>query len=111
MTRHPKLQRFMLANDSATISVEVPIWLREDDITTLEEIYGLSIVSKEPIARGSHKPRFITGHVDFLKARNGAIHILTSSPPRTNKPIAEVTILCPRADAPHTHPELFDNSR
>jgi hypothetical protein len=25
--RHPKLQRFMLANDSTTIAVEVPIWL------------------------------------------------------------------------------------
>ena len=25
--RHPKLQRFMLANDSVTVAVEVPIWL------------------------------------------------------------------------------------
>jgi len=29
--RHPKLQRFMLANDSTTIAIEVPIWLAEND--------------------------------------------------------------------------------
>src|SRR5438270_1187434 len=30
--RHPKLQRFMLANDSTTVAVELPIWLYEEDI-------------------------------------------------------------------------------
>jgi len=95
--RHPKLQRFMLANDSATLAVEVPIWLVEDDIAMLEEMYGVTIVPKEPIhpARPSrgHKPRFITGHIDFLQARNGAIHILDYKPDaRTNKPIAQLTI-------------------
>jgi hypothetical protein len=28
--RHPKLQRFMLANDSTTIAVEVPVWLTQE---------------------------------------------------------------------------------
>ena len=95
--RHPKLQRFMLANDSATLAVEVPIWLVEDDIALLEEMYGVTIVPKEPIhpARPSrgHKPRFITGHIDFLQARNGAIHILDYKPDaRTNKPIAQLSV-------------------
>ena len=95
--RHPKLQHFMLANDSATLAVEVPIWLVEDDIALLEEMYGVTIVPKEPIhpARPSrgHKPRFITGHIDFLQARNGAIHILDYKPDaRTNKPIAQLTV-------------------
>lgn len=95
--RHPKLQRFMLANDSSTIAVEVPVWLVEDDIAALEEMYGVAIVPKEPIhpARPSsgHKPRFITGNIDFLQARNGAIHILDYKPDaRTNKPIAQLTI-------------------
>jgi hypothetical protein len=95
--RHPKLQRFMLANDSATLAVEVPIWLIEDDIAALEDMYGVAIVPKEPLhpARPSrgHKPRFITGHIDFLQARNGAIHILDYKPDaRTNKPIAQLTI-------------------
>jgi len=94
--RHSKLQRFMLANDSATIAVEVPIWLLEHDIAALEEIYGVSIVPKERIAAQPpirHKPRFITGHIDFLQVRNGAIHILDYKPDaRTNKPIAQLTI-------------------
>jgi hypothetical protein len=34
----------------------------------------------------------ITGHIDFLQARNGAIHILDYKPDaRTNKPIAQLT--------------------
>jgi ATP-dependent exoDNAse (exonuclease V) beta subunit len=92
--RHSKLQRFMLANDSATIAVEVPIWLLEDDIAALEETYGVTIVPRQSIGgRGRHKPRFITGHIDFLQARNGAIHILDYKPDaRTSKPIAQLTI-------------------
>ena len=40
-----------------------------------------------------HKPRFITGHIDFLQVRNGAIHILDYKPDaRTNKPFAQLTI-------------------
>ena len=41
--RHPKLQRFMLANDSTTIAVEVPVWLAQDDIVALEEEYGIRL--------------------------------------------------------------------
>ena len=29
--RHETLQRFMLANDSVTVAIEIPIWLREHD--------------------------------------------------------------------------------
>ena len=95
--RHPKLQRFMLANDSVTIAVEVPIWLCEDDIAVLEEKYRIGIVPKEPHDPANpdagHKPRHITGHIDFLQVRNGAVHILDYKPDaRTNKPIAQLTI-------------------
>jgi PD-(D/E)XK nuclease superfamily len=95
--RHPRLQRFMLANDSSTLAVEVPIWLAEDDITALEEMYGVTIVPRQQVhsarGRASHKPRSITGHIDFLQARNGAIHILDYKPDaRTSKPLAQLTI-------------------
>jgi transposase-like protein len=95
--RHPKLQRFMLANDSVTIAVEVPIWLLENDIAALEDKYRVTIVPREPLdpanPAAGHKPRRITGHIDFLQARNGAIHILDYKPDaRTNKPIAQLTI-------------------
>jgi hypothetical protein len=95
--RHPKLQRFMLANDSVTVAVEVPIWLNESDITAIENRYGVVIVHKEFLdpanPEAGHKPRHITGHIDFLQARNGAIHILDYKPDaRTNKPIAQLSI-------------------
>ena len=95
--RHSRLQRFMLANDSTTIAVEVPIWLDEPDIAALEEKYGIVMIPKQPIhperPESGHKPRYITGHIDFLQARNGAIHILDYKPDaRTNKPIVQLTI-------------------
>ena len=95
--RHPKLQRFMLANDSVTVAVEVPIWLCEHDIAALEDKYGVTIVPREPLdpadPGAGHKPRHITGHIDFLQVRNCAIHILDYKPDaRTNKPIAQLTI-------------------
>jgi ATP-dependent exoDNAse (exonuclease V) beta subunit len=84
--RHPKLQRFMLANDSTTIAVEVPVWLGRDDIAALEKEYGIRLLSAD--AKSS-----ITGHIDFLQVRNGAVHILDYKPDaRTNKPIAQLTI-------------------
>jgi hypothetical protein len=36
----------MLANDSATVAIEVPIWLRENDITALERQYGVQVVPR-----------------------------------------------------------------
>src|SRR5260221_444671 len=66
--RHPRLQRFMLANDSTTIAVEVPIWLFEQDIAALEAKYRLTIIPREPIdparPEAGHRPRHITGHID-----------------------------------------------
>jgi len=38
--RRSKLQCFMLANDSTTIAVEVPIWLDEREIAALEAEQG-----------------------------------------------------------------------
>lgn len=86
--RHETLQRFMLANDSVTVAVEIPIWLREQDITALEVRWGIALVPKVP-----GQDRSITGHIDFLQIRNGAIHILDYKPDATtNKPFAQLTI-------------------
>ena len=82
LRRHDRLQQFMLANDSTTLAVEVPIWLTGDDIAALEQKYGIEL--------GAH---VITGHLDFLQVRNGAVHILDYKPDaRTNKPIAQLSI-------------------
>jgi hypothetical protein len=86
--RHETLQRFMLANDSVTLAVEVPIWLTEADIEEIEKQYGIELAPRD-----GDKPRVITGHMDFLQVRNGAVHILHYKPDaQTNKPIAQLTI-------------------
>src|SRR4029077_12989775 len=68
--RHETLQRFMLTNDSVTVAIEVPIWLTETDITALEKQYGIELAPRVDAAE-----RSITGHIDFLQVRNGAVHI------------------------------------
>jgi transposase-like protein len=44
--RHETLQRFMLANDSVTVAVEIPIWLRENDIAAIESRWGITLMPK-----------------------------------------------------------------
>jgi transposase-like protein len=86
--RHEALQRFMLANDSTTLAVEVPIWLSPADIAALEAEHGITLLPK-----GSGGAESITGHIDFLQVRNGAVHILDYKPDaRTNRPIAQLMI-------------------
>jgi PD-(D/E)XK nuclease superfamily len=68
--RHETLQRFMLLNDSATIAVEVPIYLTPEDFAYFR-------------ARGFTFPfgnHPITGHIDFLQLRAGFLHILDYKP-------------------------------
>ena len=85
--RHEALQRFMLANDSVTIAVEIPIWLTATDIDALEVEHGIRLLPP------AHSPRALTGHIDFLQVRNDAVHILDYKPDaRTNKPIAQLTL-------------------
>ena len=85
--RHESLQRFMLANDSVTVAVEIPIWLTAADIDALEVEHGLQLLPE------GVSPRVLTGHIDFLQVRNGAVHILDYKPDaRTNKPIAQLTL-------------------
>jgi hypothetical protein len=83
--RHEALQRFMLANDSVTVAVEIPIWLTPADIDALEVEHSIRLLPQGQ--------RFLTGHIDFLQIRNGAVHILDYKPDtRTNKPIAQLTL-------------------
>lgn len=85
--RHESLQKFMLANDSVTVAVEVPIWLSEHDIVALEKRHGIGLI---PQSGGA---RTVTGHIDFVQVRNGGVHLLDYKPDaRTNKPIAQLAI-------------------
>jgi len=86
--RHETLQNFMLANDSSTIAIEIPIWLTDDEIGALEARYEIELAP-----RIANRARSITGHLDFLQVRNDAVHILDYKPDaRTNKPIAQLAI-------------------
>jgi transposase-like protein len=86
--RHETLQRFMLINDSVTVAIEIPIWLREADIATLERQHGIELAPRVGAAE-----RTVTGHIDFLQVRNGCVHILDYKPDaRTNRPIAQLAI-------------------
>ncbi len=86
--RHDILQRFMLTNDSVTVTIEVLIGLAEPGISALEKQYGIEIAPRLGAAE-----RSITGHIDFLQVRNGAVHILDcKTDARTNKPIAQLAI-------------------
>jgi len=86
--RHETLQHFMLINDSVTVAIEVPIWLTEEDIAALEDEHRIELAPRD-----GDRDRAITGHIDFLQVRNGAIHILDYKPDaRTNKPIAQLGI-------------------
>jgi ATP-dependent exoDNAse (exonuclease V) beta subunit len=60
--RHEAIQRFMLANDSATIAVEVPVYLFPNEAPDLK----LTDV--------------LTGHIDVLQMRFGRIWILDYKP-------------------------------
>jgi ATP-dependent exoDNAse (exonuclease V) beta subunit len=82
------LQRFMHANDSVTLAVEVPIWLSEADIAALEREHRIKLR-----ADGQPTNQAITGHIDFLQVRNGAVHILDCKPgARNDRPFAQLTI-------------------
>lgn len=86
--RHAALQRFMLANDSVTVAVEVPIWLTRPDIMALERQHGIRLLPDD-----APPEQAITGHIDFLQVRNRAVHILDYKPDaRTNRPFAQLVI-------------------
>jgi len=70
--RHKALQRFMLCNDSVTVAVEVPVYMDDLDVMHMQEELGFKIPIK--------LDKVLTGHIDILQIRNGAVHILDYKP-------------------------------
>jgi len=67
--RHTQVENSFLINDTATIAIEVPIFLKPNDITLKEQsIYGLNL--KNPLS----------GHIDIIQVRFNNIHILDYKP-------------------------------
>lgn len=85
--RHEVLQEFMLVNDSVTVAVEVPVFLTRDDIDELRDDSGYAV----PFTLGHGA--CVTGHIDIVQIRNGAIHVLDYKPGAKGvKPIAQLTV-------------------
>lgn len=81
--RHDELQRFMLAIDSVTVAVEVPIYLSPSDLAYFTDTLGFAVPITTDVT--------LTGHIDFVQIRNGAIHILDYKPGSSHeKPIAQL---------------------
>jgi len=77
----------MLANDAATLAVEIPITFTGRDIRHIEGTVGFTIsLSLKPDA-------IITGHIDFVQLRGNHIFILHYKPgAKKDKPVAQLTI-------------------
>jgi ribosomal protein L37AE/L43A len=81
--RHDEIQRFLLATDSVTVAVEVPIYLTPDELVEMKQMAGFDI----PL----NTDTTLTGHIDFLQIRNGAIHIVDYKPgAKSEKPIPQL---------------------
>ncbi|MBS3143262.1 PD-(D/E)XK nuclease family protein [Candidatus Woesearchaeota archaeon] len=65
-TNHSKVQVFMLENDDKTVSVEVPIWIKKDELNNFNGIFD----SDEPL----------TGHIDILRIEDGKIWVWDYKP-------------------------------
>jgi DNA-binding transcriptional MerR regulator len=70
--RHLTLQKFMLCNDSVTVAAEVPVYMDEMDVEHMQEVLGFKIPFK--------LDKVLTGHIDILQIRNGAVHIMDYKP-------------------------------
>jgi transposase-like protein len=67
--RHQIIENFFLANDSTTVAIEVPVYIKPKELTKTEQKeYGLTL--NEPLS----------GHIDILQQRFTKIHILDYKP-------------------------------
>ncbi|UCF08900.1 MAG: hypothetical protein JSW28_04200, partial [Thermoplasmata archaeon] len=69
--RHQKVEEFFLVNDSATVAVEVPVYLTESE-------------------SGFEKP--LTGHIDVIQVRGNCIHLLDYKPDESGNVINQLQL-------------------
>ncbi|MBM4402528.1 MAG: PD-(D/E)XK nuclease family protein [Candidatus Cloacimonetes bacterium] len=93
--RHEVLQEFMLVNDSVTVATEVPVLLDEDDLRHYQNELGFEVPlgTNRTSKTNRTNDEVITGHIDLLQIRNGAIHILDYKPSaKKEKPVDQLTL-------------------
>jgi transposase-like protein len=69
--RHQKVEEFFLINDSATVAIEVPVYLTEKE-------------------SGFKKP--LTGHIDLIQVRSNRIHIMDYKPDESQNVINQLQL-------------------
>lgn len=69
--RHQKVEEFFLINDSATVAVEVPIYLTKSE-------------------SGYNKP--LTGHIDLIQVRSNRIHVLDYKPDKNGNVVNQLQL-------------------
>jgi hypothetical protein len=82
--RHQVIENFFLANDSTTVAIEVPLYIKPDELTKEDQKdYGITL--NQPLS----------GHIDILQQRFNKIHILDYKPAakKTDKTSAEQLFL------------------
>lgn len=85
--RHPRLQEFMLVNDSVTVAIEVPVYLTAGDLAHFTKTLGFAV----PLTLEAGAT--ITGHIDILQVRGGMIHILDYKPDaKHDKPVEQLMV-------------------
>ena len=83
--RHEELQKFFIYNDSVTVATEVPVYLLPEDISHMESQLDFEIPLKID--------NVLTGHIDLVQLRNGAVHILDyKANAGREKPIEQLTL-------------------
>jgi transposase-like protein len=69
--RHQKVEEFFLTNDSATVAVEVPVYLTEKE-------------------SGFNKP--LTGHIDLIQVRSNRVHVMDYKPDQSGNVINQLQL-------------------
>lgn len=78
-TAHGNVQLWMMRHDPKTISIELPLWLSEDELSE----YGFSYETK-----GS-----LSGHVDVLRIEDGKIWVWDFKPKAIKEKYADTQVL------------------
>jgi transposase-like protein len=69
--RHQKVEEFFLVNDSATVAVEVPVYLTESE---------------------SGFKKHLTGHIDLIQVRSNRIHIMDYKPDKSGNVVNQLQL-------------------
>jgi hypothetical protein len=65
-TAHTNVQMFMLQNDDKTISIEIPIWIKPEELPNYDDFF--------------HSQDVLTGHIDALRIEDNLVWVWDYKP-------------------------------